>query len=371
MGKYATAEVTELLDRALNAPNALEMFAEASTQLRRLVPFDAAVWRTTDPVTGLMTAPVRAENLDDGGCAVYWGCELFTENVNLFRDLARSKSPVASLRAATGDLPRRSTLYRDYMRPRGLTDELRAVMRVGGHPRGHISLFRAQGSPAFGPQDSKIVESLVVPLAKRLRSYAEPGVAVVAPGSPGPGLLIFDSANRLVSANDEALEHLAELPEGPAVHTPLGVRVPAWMESTVIQARAIVQERARGSARIRMRTRAGRWLVCHASCLRAADGLVTSTAVVIEPAKVSEVLPLIVDAYGLSERELEITQCVSRGLPTGEIADQLFLSPHTVRDHIKAIFEKVGVSSRGELVGRLFTEHYEPLAIKNILRVAD
>ncbi len=118
-------------------------------------------------------------------------------------------------------------------------------------------------------------------------------------------------------------------------------------------------------------TRAGRWLVCHASCLRAADGLVTSTAVVIEPAKVSEVLPLVVDAYGLSERELEITQCVSRGLPTGEIAEQLFLSPHTVRDHIKAIFEKVGVSSRGELVGRLFTEHYEPLATRDIFRVTD
>lgn len=96
-----------------------------------------------------------------------------------------------------------------------------------------------------------------------------------------------------------------------------------------------------------------------------------ASAVVIEPAKASEIVPLIVDAYELSERELEITQFIARGLATGEIAKQLFLSPHTVRDHVKAVFEKVGVSSRGELVGRLFTEHYAPVAEQKIVRVTD
>ncbi len=49
---------------------------------------------------------------------------------------------------------------------------------------------------------------------------------------------------------------------------------------------------------------------------------------------------------------------IARGGSTSEIAAELFLSPHTVRDHIKTVFEKVGVSSRGELVARLFGEHY-------------
>jgi hypothetical protein len=31
-----------------------------------------------------------------------------------------------------------------------------------------------------------------------------------------------------------------------------------------------------------------------------------------------------------------------------------------VQDHLKAIFEKVGVSTRGEVVARLFLEHYAP-----------
>jgi hypothetical protein len=44
----------------------------------------------------------------------------------------------------------------------------------------------------------------------------------------------------------------------------------------------------------------------------------------------------------------------------GEIATALRLSPHTVRDHVKAIFHKVEVSSRGELVAKLFAEHVEP-----------
>lgn len=372
MGKSPTVDLdsgrTELLSRAARASDALAMFAEASIHLHRLVSHDAAVWRATDPATGLITAPIRAENLDDAGCAVYWGCELFTENVNLFRDLARSPSPVASLRASTGDLPRRSALYHDFMHPRGFDDELRAVLRVGGLPHGHISLFRAQGRPAFTAADGKLVESLITPLAKRLRSYAEP-VSAPTPTSPyGPGLLIFDATDRLVSANDEARHHLADLPAGPSCGTALGIRVPAWIQSTAIQARAIAQERARGSARVRVRTRSGRWLVCHASCLRDADGVPGAAAVVIEPAKVSEILPLVVDAYELSDRELEITQYLSRGLPTGEIAEALFLSPHTVRDHIKAVFEKVGVSSRGELVGKLFTEHYEPLVARRIVR---
>ena len=78
----------------------------------------------------------------------------------------------------------------------------------------------------------------------------------------------------------------------------------------------------------------------------------------IEPAKASEIAPIVVDAYSLTSREVEVTRLVARGLSTDEIASELFLSRHTIRDHLKAIFEKVGVSSRGELTSKLFAEHY-------------
>jgi DNA-binding NarL/FixJ family response regulator len=111
-----------------------------------------------------------------------------------------------------------------------------------------------------------------------------------------------------------------------------------------------------------MRSRGGRWLVVHGSCLHDERGEPGTTAVVIEPAQASEIAPIIIEAYHFTPREQEITQLLSRGIATAEIATTLFLSVHTVRDHIKAIFEKVGVSSRGELVAKLFAEHYaEPL----------
>ncbi|HWD46022.1 MAG TPA: LuxR family transcriptional regulator, partial [Actinomycetota bacterium] len=46
------------------------------------------------------------------------------------------------------------------------------------------------------------------------------------------------------------------------------------------------------------------------------------------------------------------------------------LSAHTVRDHVKAVFAKVGVSSRGELVARLFADHYEPVHLRDAVRVS-
>jgi hypothetical protein len=42
-----------------------------------------------------------------------------------------------------------------------------------------------------------------------------------------------------------------------------------------------------------------------------------------------------------------------------------------VRDHIKAVFGKVGVTSRGELVAKLFAEHYEPTHTADVVRVHD
>jgi DNA-binding NarL/FixJ family response regulator len=64
------------------------------------------------------------------------------------------------------------------------------------------------------------------------------------------------------------------------------------------------------------------------------------------------------EAYALSPREQEVTRLIARGAGTAEIAATLFVSPHTVRDYVKTIFDKVGVSSRGEPTAKFFAEHY-------------
>ncbi|MDT0319126.1 helix-turn-helix transcriptional regulator [Streptomyces millisiae] len=355
-----------VLAGADRARDALALFAETSTRLQRLMPFDAAVWRATDPLTGLTTAPVLVENLNEGGCGAYWECELLGENINLFRDLSRAEVPAVGLRESTGDRQALSVLYRKFMLPRGFDDELRAVLRVGGQPWGMLSLFRERGRRPFDAGDAGFVGSLSAPLARRLRSYAQPAPTPVSTAQGGPGLLLFDSADVLVSINEDARRLLAEMPPGPSVATRFGVALPAWILTMATYARTATGDE---NARIRIPTRTGHWLVCHGSRLREPDGRPGATAMVIEPAKVSEVASLVMAAYELSPRELEITRLIARGLPTRDIADRLHLSPHTVRDHVKAVFDKVGVTSRGELVAALFTEHCEPLAAANTVRV--
>ncbi len=65
-------------------------------------------------------------------------------------------------------------------------------------------------------------------------------------------------------------------------------------------------------------------------------------------------------AYGLSARETEIALLVLRGGSTRLISNTLHISAHTVQDHLKSVFAKTGVSSRGELVGHFLTTPAHP-----------
>ena len=80
----------------------------------------------------------------------------------------------------------------------------------------------------------------------------------------------------------------------------------------------------------------------------------------LEAARAPELAPLIADAYGFTQRERRLTELVAQGFSTSEIAERLHISAYTVQDHLKSIFEKSGTSSRGDLVARLFFEHYAP-----------
>jgi DNA-binding CsgD family transcriptional regulator len=82
--------------------------------------------------------------------------------------------------------------------------------------------------------------------------------------------------------------------------------------------------------------------------------------VIIEPARPAELAELIVLAYGFTPREREVTRQVILGRSTAQIAQSLHISPFTVQDYLKTIFDKVGVHSRRELVGIVFRDQYWP-----------
>ncbi len=94
-------------------------------------------------------------------------------------------------------------------------------------------------------------------------------------------------------------------------------------------------------------------------------------AVIIEPAQPARISPLLMSAYGLTEREQEIARHVLRGFSTLEIAHSLCISTHTVQQHLKSIFEKAAVRSRRDLVSKVFFAHYEPRLRDNERRAVD
>jgi two-component system, NarL family, nitrate/nitrite response regulator NarL len=52
----------------------------------------------------------------------------------------------------------------------------------------------------------------------------------------------------------------------------------------------------------------------------------------------------------LSKRECEVVQCLVQGLTNREIAERMGLSPHTVKNYLFRVFDKLGVSNRTELL---------------------
>lgn len=55
-------------------------------------------------------------------------------------------------------------------------------------------------------------------------------------------------------------------------------------------------------------------------------------------------------ARSLSERELEVLSRIARGKSTAQVAEELFISPKTVRNHLSHIMQKLGVRDRTQAV---------------------
>ncbi len=57
--------------------------------------------------------------------------------------------------------------------------------------------------------------------------------------------------------------------------------------------------------------------------------------------------------FGLSKREAELVSLIGRGMANREIAETLFISEHTVKDHLKNIMRKMRAGSRNEIIALL------------------
>lgn len=337
-------------------------------ELARAIPHDASIWFGLDPVTMLATAPSRVEGMDPSLCDTFWHLEFHEQDALLFTDLAKGAG-VTTLRLALDDRVGRSVRYRECLVPQGYSDELRAVFQSGGSAWGAMGLYREGVHRSFDADDVAFVRSISTIVANALRVHVRRAVPWLEPSAPG--LVVVDERGTIVSVNGEALEWLRLLwpmtalgdgwasdPNALFELRDRGVGVPTPLFALVAKARAVADGRERGPARLRLRDERGRWILLHASTMSTTEGTRDHVALMIEAAKSADVAPIIIDAYSLTARERDVLRAIARGASTAEIASQLCLSHHTVRDYVKTVFEKIGVSSRGELVARLFAEHY-------------
>ena len=356
----ARDDIVRLVHRAAGVHR---LVRDVTRVLERVVPFEGASLMTIDPATLLPTSEVVENALAPALVPRVVEFELREPDYNKFRALARQGHRAASLSEATrGDLEQ-SLRHRELCRPNGFGDELRVVCSDSTGTWGGLTLGRGSGLPGFEAWEVGFLASLAPLLADGLRRAAILG-DVAAGDQRGTGVVVLGPDNSVEMATAGAEHWLADLGAGD---TP-GVELPVAVLAVAARARRIVGDCQNdpdgpepGSdtfARARVRTANGRWVTVRGSVL--GEGPQSSVAVLMEGVQPPELAVLIADTYALTERERRITELVARGLSTNDIGQRLHLSAYTVQDHLKSIFDKTGTGSRGELVARLFFDHYPP-----------
>lgn len=343
-----------LIDLSHDGVGWISFATQASEIIGRVVPFQRSCWHTVDPGTVLFTGSLN-HNIE---CSGSWLAEheYVIEDVNKWWFLARSGRRAGATSLAThGDLSR-SVRHRSHAE-HGIGDELRGSFVADGVYWGAAGFLRDESEPWFTEDEVRLLAALSETIAAAMRGTLVAGIVAQEDAHIGPGVVVFDGTGEVESISPAAEHWIAQLLEVPAPLSPA--------ESKIVQAVAAKARSLRDGddplqlgARSRVRTSAGHWLLLYGTRLTGHSG--GRTAVVIQQASPSEVAPLIALAYGLSERECEVTRLCMQGRPTKEMARVLGLSPYTVQDHLKAIFDKTGARSRGELVGQIFLEHFVP-----------
>ena len=316
--------------------------------LRRVVPFDAAFMACVDPDTLLFTTAFAEEPLADAG-PLFLDNEFSVEtDVNRFVDLARLRHPVASLDEVTKGERAVSARWREIMGPLGLGDELRVALRVDGTVWGVLCLHRC-GSNSFSAADMAVLRRVAPHAGEALRRVAAAAVSVPAGISPMPLEAVVLVADDVVVAIGGAVE---DIDGGPLV---VGGPLPLPLAG-VVRRLGSIEAGTRGldaaPAAIRITTTRGALVAVHAARLRDASGN-GPIALTFAPAAPTERSSLFLAAHGLTPAQRRVAELVLQGRTTGQIVVELRISAHTVQDHLKVVFDKVGVRSRRDLVSAL------------------
>lgn len=333
----------------------VSFWRESTEVLARAVPhYWAPCWFTLDPASLLVTSHFD-ESIPE--LPAQWLIhEYYDDDVNKLADVARSERGISTLHEATGGDPTSSPRWHANM-TLGADQELIAALRTpAGEVWGALGLYREPGQPRFGDAELAFIKTVAPSLAEGARRALLVGEAVDPEGPDAPGLVVLSHKGEVESATPGVERWLQALPDGD------------WNAGKLPSSLLAVAGRALRTAEhpdepgqvavSRVLARSGTWVVLHGASL--VSGGTRRVAVIIEPAHPARIAPLLMSAYGLTEREQDVTRLVLQGNSTAEIAERLVVSVHTVQQHLKNVFDKTGVRSRRDLVGKVFFAHYEP-----------
>jgi DNA-binding CsgD family transcriptional regulator len=297
-----------------------------------------------------------------------WGAvEYYEDDVNKLADVARSATGVATLHEATKGNPSTSPRWHRFVALGGDQELVAALRTRSGQVWGTVTIYREPGQRMFDADELRFVKEVSTHLAAGARRALLVGQAIDAEGPDAPGLIVLSERWEVESTTPGVQHWLGDFPDGDWDKG----RLPWSVLSVAGRALRTAENRNRPGevAMARVRSRSGVWLELHAAALISAGS--REVAVIIDPAHPARISSLLMSAYGLTEREQEVTSLVLRGKSTSQIAAILVLSPLTVQEHLKSVFEKTEVCSRLELVGRIYFDHYEPRMRDNERRAID
>ena len=305
--------------------------------VRRVVPFDAACWATVDPDTMMFTGSMTVEFEPTAALEQrFVEIESAGGDVNSFRDLATRQSPIGRLSDAGPAAIEASDRFQDIWAPIGVGHELRAAFSVANRCWAVAGMLRSADSADFSDSEVDFLTAAGSTIGAVTRAALLRTPRNGAPTATGPAVVVLHTDGSVLSMTPAA----RDLAESTHLASPTG--------QLALRSLAGAVHHGAPSARARLHDAEYGWLVLDASPLSSNDQR-RDVVVTITPATPRDVTSLLLDAHGVSPREQEVVAAVLAGLSTTDIAARLYISANTVQDHLKAVFDKIGVRSRREL----------------------
>jgi DNA-binding CsgD family transcriptional regulator len=213
---------------------------------------------------------------------------------------------------------------------------------------GVLCLHRSASAKGFDVTDLDFVWRVAPDLARGLRRSitlypARPNVVTA-----GPGIIILGPDLAIVSVNPAAETLLADIVDAD---WPAHLDLPVTIFAAATRLTGGHRDEVPPQTATRLRFGSGDWVTVHVSQLSGGEG--GQVAVILDSAGTHHVRSLILGAHGLTAAQSRVVALVLQGRSTTSIVKELQISANTLQEHLHAVFDKLGIGSRRELVAAL------------------